>query len=163
MANFASDWVVLFGTPGVGKSTIAKAMEAHGYHYYEADEDLLPEVVALNKNNQGLTPELRDRQHEVIFDRVVEFTKKYRKFVMAYDFMWERYRRRLSELCPDLRWVYLVVDRDTLRKRVDRPGHVLTPEFAMYISERFERPEFPIEQVVNIGKIDEVVSKIVRP
>ncbi len=154
------DRIVLFGPPGVGKSTIAQKLVEFGYHYYEADDDLLPEVVELNSNNKGLTPELRDRQHEVINNHVKELMGKYSKLVVAYDFMWERYREKLRIHCPELRWVYLTTDISKLEKRVDRPDHILTKEFALDIAKRFETPKSGYLQVDNSGSIADAVTKI---
>lgn len=154
------DWVILFGTPGVGKTTIAKEMQKMGYFYHEADDDLLPEVVELNRNNMGLTPELRDRQHEYIFAQIIILTQQHKKLVVAYDFMWDRYRKRIMELIPDLRWVHLTVQRNVLLKRVNRPGHILTPEFALEIAELFEEPSFPVTKIDAALPVDEVVKRV---
>lgn len=156
------DKLILFGPPGVGKSTVAGRLVEFGYFYYEADEDLLPEVVELNRNNMSLTPELRDRQHEVIFDSFVDKSRKHNKLVMAYDFMWERYRRILYERCGDLRWVYLSIDRQNLISRIVRPGHLLTPEFALYIFDRFEEPSFPVTKIDATLPIDKVVKRVLN-
>lgn len=160
MDSGIKDWLVLFGTPGVGKTTVARSMQEYGYYYYEADEDLLPEVIELNRNNEGLTPEIRDRQHTVIFNRVKSLTSEHDRFVMAYDFMWDRYRRKLYEMIPELRWVYLTVDKESLRKRVYRPGHILTPEFAMEIYERFEEPSFSVQRVDASKRVELVVAEV---
>ncbi|MBP9702643.1 AAA family ATPase [Candidatus Woesebacteria bacterium] len=162
MGKQESDWVILFGTPGVGKTSVAKLMQNFGYHYYEADDDLLPEVIELNRNNKGLTPELRDRQHEAIFERVSYLTEKHNKFVMSYDFMLDRYRLQLYKMIPSLRWVYLTTDSETLKQRVDRPGHILTPEFAMEIYEMFEEPSFEVKRVDATRNINDVVAEVLK-
>lgn len=158
----SKDWVMLFGTPGVGKTTVAKEMEKLGYFYHEADDDLLPEVIELNRSNRGLTPELRDRQHKYIFEQIIELTKTHRKLVVAYDFQWDRYRKKLVELCPELRWVYLQVEREILRSRVNRPGHILTPEFALEIADLFEEPTHRVTYIENIGKPEDVAMQIIQ-
>ena len=155
-----TDWLILFGTPGVGKTTVARCMQEHGYYYYEADEDLLQEVIELNRNNKGLTPELRDRQHAAIFNRVKNLINEHDRFVMAYDFMWDRYRCQLHEMIPELRWVYLTINKDSLSKRVYRPGHILTPEFAMEIYERFEEPSFKVQRVDASKRLESVVAEV---
>jgi gluconate kinase len=162
MDSSLRDWIILFGTPGVGKTTVAKSLQDYGYHYHEADEDLLPEVIELNRNNQGLTPELRDRQHVAIFDKVRQLTDNYSKFVVAYDFMWDRYRCQLYRMIPELRWVYLNIDRITLATRVERPGHILTPEFAMEIYDMFEEPTFEVQRVDASQSLDLVVAEVLK-
>lgn len=154
------DWIILMGAPGVGKSTVAQVIEKYGYFYYEADDDLLPEVKELNRNNLGLTPELRDLQHEYIFRHIQELTKKHKKLVIAYDFMWDRYRRKLMTQCPDLRWFLLTVDREILIKRVVRPGHLISPEFALKIADLFEVPSFPVTLVDNGRPVEHAVKHI---
>lgn len=155
-----TDWIILIGAPGVGKTTVAKAIERYGYFYYEGDEDLLSEVRELNRHNKGLTPELRDKQHDYIFNHIEELIKKHSKLVIAYDFMWDRYRKKLIVRCPNLRWILLTVDRDILKKRVERPNHLLTPEFALEIADLFELPSFPISFVDNGGSVESTVKQI---
>ncbi len=107
-----------------------------------------------------MTPDLRDLQHEYIFQHVQELTQKHNKLVIAYDFMWDRYRTKLLSKCPELRWILLTVDREILKKRVVRPGHLISPEFALTIADLFESPSFPIMNVDNGQNVEYTVKRI---
>lgn len=157
----ARDWLVLFGPPGAGKSTLGRTLVKYGYYYYEADKDLLPEVQELNRNNQGLTHEIREKQHEYLFGQIIKYTKLHKRLVVDYDFGWDRYRIRLKQLLPSLRWVYLTAEPQILLKRIDRPGHLLSREFAREVISMFEEPSFDVLRVDTSGTVLDTVKKII--
>jgi gluconate kinase len=156
------DAVVLFGAPGVGKTTIAKELSRVGYFYYEGDQDLLPETIALNKNNQALTPQLREAQNELIINRIDALSRSHYQFVAAYDFMWDRHRQKLHKQNPSIRWIYLTLKKEHLVARVNRPGHILTPQFALHIYDLFESPTIPHQVVDASQSVTQIAEQIIN-
>jgi gluconate kinase len=154
--------VILFGAPGVGKTTTALAMKKQGYFYYEGDDDILPESRARNSRGLPLTAELRVRQNGFIIQRIASLSVTHPKMVVAYNFMWDRWRRRMMEVCPWAQWFLLVAPRKILEKRVDRPEHLISSKFAMQIFDKFEVPTTPHKVIMTDKSIDEVVREICK-
>jgi broad-specificity NMP kinase len=153
--------IILFGAPGVGKTTIAQELESFGYHHYEGDDDLLTEVKELNRNNQFLPETLREKQNKLVIERIVQLSRIYSKLVVSYHFMWDRHRQRLLKLCPQARWFLITLDQRQLEKRVVRKDHLLSPKFALNIARAFEVPTIPYVEISNNNALENTIRQIV--
>ena len=158
-----TDQLVLFGPPGVGKSSVGRMLEARGYYYFDGDAHSLPEGVALNHQGRGMTPELRDRDYAHIINQFLDCASIHPLIVMDYHFMFDRYRLDLNRLNPNLRWVYLVAPFQDMMARFDRPGHLLKDiDFIRRVSEMFEEPSFPVTRIDALLPIDEVAKRVLN-
>ncbi len=155
------DKLILFGPPGVGKSTIGRMLTDYGYHYFDGDAYSLPEGVVLNHQGKGMTPELRDRDYAHIIDRFLEQTSEHNKIVMDYHFMFDRYRINLRQLDSSLRWVYLAASFQDVEDRFHRPGHLLSDlVFIKKIFGMFEEPSFDVKKIDALLPVEEVVRQV---
>lgn len=161
--NADTDKLVLFGPPGVGKSSVGRMLESRGYYYFDGDAHSLPEGVALNHQGRGMTPELRDRDYAHIISHFLDNASVQSSIVMDYHFMFDRYRLDLRKLNTSLRWVYLVAPFQDLVGRFDRPGHLLADiSFIKKIFDMFEEPSFPVTRIDAMLPIDEVVKRVLN-
>lgn len=155
------DRLVLFGPPGVGKTRIALELKEYGYSYFDGDAHSLPEAVELNRRGLPLTNEIRDREYDHIFRKLMEETAGVDRVVFDYHLMFNRYRLTLRKLIPELRWVYLTATFQSVAGRLDRPGHLLSDqEFIRSIHDRFEEPSFPVARVDATMPPEEVLKQV---
>ena len=155
------DKLILFGPPGVGKSTVGRLLTDYGYYYFDGDSYSLPEGITLNNQGKGMTPELRDRDYAHIINMFVAKAKEHTPIVMDYHFMFDRYRVDLRKLDTNLRWVYLAAPFRELVNRFDRPGHLLMDiDFIKKIFLMFEEPSFPVKMIDATLPLDEVVKRV---
>lgn len=157
------DRVVLFGPPGVGKSTVSRMLVARGYYHFDGDSYSLPEGVLLNKKGIAMTPELRDREYAHIFHNLLTAVGQHERIVFDYHMMYDRYRLDLKELIPNLRWIYLTSSIEVVSPRLRRPDHLLSNlDFAKRVFLKFEEPSFPVKRVDASLPTTEVVEQVVN-
>lgn len=163
MRDCEIDRVVIFGPPGVGKSTISQALIQYGYYYFDGDAYSFPEAVALNKEGKSMTPELRDREYLYIFNQFKLKIEDYNHIVLDYHLMFDRYRVDLNNLIDGLRWIYLNAPFEAVKDRLDRPEHLLSNiEFAAEVFHKFEKPSFEVSVIDATLSKDEILKQILE-
>lgn len=153
--------VVITGVSGSGKSTIAQALaEQLGCIYYDGDDFHSPENI--QKMQAGIP--LTDQDRAGWLTTLAEQITQQEKVVLACSALKPAYRQQLKNKNPDLIFVYLQGDFDTIWQRhKQRQGHyfagkaMLESQFATLIE-----PTASEAIIIDIRQsVDKIIQKIV--
>jgi gluconokinase len=121
--------VILMGPAGAGKSTVGQALAAAlGWLFIDADD--LHTVRNIEKIREGTALTDRDREPWLarIHETLARTADEGYDAVIACSALRQRYRDRIAEGLPDVRWVYLAADARLLAARLaQRTGHFAGP------------------------------------
>lgn len=157
--------LVVMGVSGSGKSTIARRLaDALGYVFMDGD-DLHPQA-NVAKMSAGIP--LDDADRAPWLDAIVAWMRRElaagRSAVVACSALKRKYRERLRQAGPAVRFVYLEVDHDELARRMHGREHFMPPELLGSQLATLEEPDRdePALQVDANGPVDEVVARALR-
>jgi gluconokinase len=140
--------IVVMGVSGCGKSLVGKTL-ADGMRWDFQDGDDLHPPANLEKMRTGRP--LDDLDRDPWLDRVAAWiSEKHRQHqsgVIACSALKRRYRDRLREGDGALRFVFLDVPQDVLRRRLEHRQHFMPPQLLKSQLDALERPA-PDEQVL---------------
>lgn len=134
--------VIVMGVTGVGKTTVGRLLaERTGWIYYDADDFHTPANV--EKMRAG-TP-LSDDDRWPWLDRLNQVLRKAESqgasAILACSALKERYRDRLEQGVPGVRWVYLSGSMELIASRLQaRKAHYMNPAL---LESQFEALEPP--------------------
>jgi len=113
-------WIVIMGVAGCGKSSLGAAVASQaGLAFIEGDTFHAPQALA--KMRAGIP--LSDADRTEWLDRLgVELARRPEGAVLACSALKHAYRDRLRRAVPDLKFVYLEIDRETAHLRVAARG-----------------------------------------
>lgn len=119
--------VVVVGVSGCGKSTVGAAVaEGLGTPFLEGDAVHSAADVAKMRAGHPLTDADREPWLRLLAERVHATAGSGQGLVVACSALKRRYREVLRAAAPDVRFLHLVLDRDTARRRVAaRTGHFM--------------------------------------
>lgn len=147
--------VVVVGVSGCGKSTVGAAVaEDLGAPFLEGDAVHPASDVAKMRAGQALTDADREPWLRLLAGHIHAAAGSGRGLVVACSALKRRYRDVLRSAAPDVRFLHLVLDRDTARRRVAaRTGHFMP---AALVDSQFEdleplRPDEPGVEVDATG------------
>lgn len=120
--------LVIMGVSGCGKSTLGlRLAERLGMPFLEGDALHSPENVARMRAGVALTDDDRRDWLDAIARRLAELPTD-AGLVIACSALRRRYRDRLQQACPDLRFVHLAGARDVIGARLaQRRDHYMPP------------------------------------
>ncbi|WP_205474410.1 gluconokinase [Nocardioides sp. SYSU D00038] len=154
--------LVVMGVSGSGKSTVAAALSQRLRVPYADADDLHPEAnVAKMSRGEALDDADRWPWLEVVGAWLADHPGG---GVMACSALRRTYRDHLRHLCPDVEFVHLEGDPDTIRRRqASRPGHFMP---ASLLSSQFAtlEPLAPDEGGITIDvaqSVDAIVDEYV--
>jgi gluconokinase len=155
--------IVLMGVSGSGKTAVGTRLaEKLHYEFLDADNFHPPANIEKMKHGIPLTDEDRipwlQNLHREIATRLTEG----KSVVLACSALKESYRGILRESAPQIRFVYLHVDRETLAQRLQkRTGHFFPKEL---LDSQLATLEVPHDALVveENRPLDEVVDAIAK-
>jgi gluconokinase len=117
--------VVVMGPAGAGKSTVGRALATSlQWPFHDADDLHAPEDVARMRAGMPLTDADREPWLGRVRALVETAATTGTSVVVACSALRERYRRRIADGLPAVRFVFLQASPDLLRHRVaSRPAH----------------------------------------
>ena len=136
--------VVLTGVSGSGKSTLGKALaDAEGWDFQEGDA-LHPQA---NIDKMRAGEPLYDADRAPWLERIAAWIaaelRGHRQGVITCSALKRAYRERLARAGAGVRFVYLAVSRETLRRRLLQRDHFMP---ASLLDSQLHALEAPIEE-----------------
>jgi gluconokinase len=157
MPSPAPKAAVLIGVAGSGKTAVGTGL-ARQLHFLFLDADDFHPAANIEKMKHGipLTDEDRDPWLHRLHDELQRQLAAGRSVILACSALKEAYRKILKEGMPQLVFVYLAVDHETIRQRLGSRSHFFPKELMDSQFAALEKPydaiwvdaRQPIEQVV---------------
>lgn len=143
--------VVVMGVSGCGKTTVGRLLAQHlEVPFIEGDELHPPRNVELMASGIALTDEDRAGWLDAV---AAELARRPEGAVASCSALRRRYRDRLRQAVPALRFVHLQGDRAVLEERLaQRRGHYMPPSLLLSQLQTLELPsadEQPLELDIN--------------
>lgn len=150
---------ILFGIPGVGKNYVGRILsEQYGFHFYDADLDLTPDMRECIRLGQLYTDEMRDRFFEIVVHKIQQLQSKHSNIVVAQALAKERNREQILGHFPESQFFWIQAQRDLIYQRLVKRSDWVSIEYADKISYAFDLPLLQHEQINN----NEGCSHIIR-
>jgi gluconokinase len=134
---------VIMGVSGSGKSTIGQILsDRTGWTFYDAD-DFHPQA-NIDKMNRGIPLTDRDRAPwlQNLQQLITNTLQKHQQGILACSALKAEYRRILSNNHPDVVFIYLRGDYDSIQARIkQRQGHFMKENLLRSQFETLEEPE----------------------
>jgi gluconate kinase len=142
---------VLFGLPGAGKTYTGKIAEKYfGYHLYDGDQDLTPEMQDAIDTQSVITDEMRDVFFSSLIQSVKRLEGKYNKLVVSQTFIKEKYREQFQKTFPQAKFILIVADQKLRETRIqNRKEYDLAVNYARKMTDIFGVPQITHETLYN--------------
>ena len=157
MPSPAPKAAVLIGVAGSGKTAVGTRL-ARQLHFLFLDADDFHPAANIEKMKHGipLTDEDRDPWLHRLHDELQRQLAAGRSVILACSALKASYRKILKEGMPQLVFVYLAVDRETIRQRLGSRSHFFPKELMDSQFAALEKPcdtiwvdaRQPVDQVV---------------
>jgi gluconokinase len=151
------------GVSGSGKTVVGTRLaEKLQYEFLDADNFHPPANIEKMKHGVPLTDEDRFPWLQNLHGELTSRLKHDKSVILACSALKETYRTILGEGLPQVRFVYLHVDKETLAERLQkRPGHFFPKELLESQLATLEAPHDALVVEEN-RPLDEVVDTIVK-
>ncbi|HVA97137.1 MAG TPA: AAA family ATPase [Candidatus Acidoferrales bacterium] len=153
---------VFFGLPGAGKTYAGKIAEKYfGYHLYDGDQDLTPEMLMAIKNKAVITDDMRDVFFKNLIQSVILLEENYKKVIVAQTFIKEKYREQFLYEFPYAKFVLIEADEHIREPRIkERKEYDLDIDYARKMTDLFGTPAIAHETVYNNAGEEEVKEQL---
>ncbi|MFN7913832.1 MAG: gluconokinase, GntK/IdnK-type [Vicinamibacterales bacterium] len=155
--------IVLMGPAGAGKTTVGTALAARlSWTFVDADAHHSPASLGKMAAGTPLTDVDRRGWLDSLHARIARALDRRERLVLACSALTDAHRHRLADGLRPVRFVYLKVDRDTLRARLDARGpHVAGPALLDSQLATLEEPDAATALVLDgTSDIDALVGHI---
>ena len=150
-------WLIM-GVSGSGKSTVARALAGRWHRpFFDADDYHPPANIEKMRSGQPLD----DNDRRAWLHTLSQLLRDHPSAVLACSALKRSYREILRQYRPDLRTVYLRVDRAVLVNRMQQREHFMPPALLDSQLETLEPPS--PEQAIHVDAdqpLDQVVAAI---
>ena len=134
--------IILFGTPGVGKSFVGKILaHDYGYYFYDADVDLTPEMIKAVKTQTLYTDEMRDHYFAIVIKKMAALKLQQPKLVMAQALAKEKNRQQILTQFPEATFMLIEATEANIEKRIRSRVDWISIDYAKKIRNIFEKPQ----------------------
>lgn len=153
---------ILFGLSGSGKNFVGNILAKHfGYHFWDADSVLLPEMRQCIEKRELFTQKMRDDFMRVIIAKVTELKKTYPKLAIAQALYKEKNRVQLLDALPDSKLLYIEADPAKIAERLAQGVNKLVDaDYARKISQNFEPSRLPHITITNNTDENSIIAQL---
>lgn len=133
---------ILFGLPGSGKTYTGNIFKSYfGFHFYDGDLSLPPEMKHAIDTQQPVTEDMRNRFFAALLQEIATLKKEYPNVVVAQTYIKEKYRQQVLEKFPEAKFI-LIEAQDGVRESrlLTQHTYPLTLPYARAMVENFEKP-----------------------
>ena len=151
----------MFGKAGAGKNFVAGIFEREfGYYFYDADQDLTPEMIDAINKNQRFSNKMRDRYFAIVKIKLKKLLETENKVVLTQGLFKNKHRFDLLKEFPFARFIWVDADQSILESRILARNNFITKEYARKINSYFEEPEFVCSKIMNNEGEPEILLQI---
>ena len=137
--------IYLYGLPAAGKNHVGELLEREfGFCFFDADEWLLPDMLASLERKEGFTPEQRDRYYRAVIERTRELFggggSGGGPIAVAQATFKEQHRRWVAAAFPGAELWWVVADEPRRAERLRRGGNRVDAALGAAMRKEFEAP-----------------------
>jgi gluconate kinase len=155
--------LLFYGLTGAGKSFAGNVVKNNsGWHLYEADEDLTPEMKQSIAEKKPFTPEMRDRYFGIVAQRITELRLSHDHIVVTQATYKRQHRQFLTASVPGLETILIEAEDTQILERLKQRGNDVGPDYANIIKTAFERPAAGAKVIINNGDEATIISQLNR-
>lgn len=153
--------IILFGYPAAGKTFVGEIIQKDfGFHFYDGDDDLTPEVKELIKQEKSVTDELREVYFQKVIEKLTGLRKKHKNIVFAQALTREKHRWLIKKHFPKATFILVKARAATVRKRLQTRKHLITQRYAEKVIKSYEKPKIPCTILINDGTKEKIKQQI---
>jgi len=151
----------LFGPAGAGKNFVGELLgEGFGYHFYDADDDLTPEVITAVKKREPISSSLRRDYFNKVIERVKELGEIHRNIVCAQALIRDENRLQILGQLPDAVFIHIKVEPEIIDERLRQRNDWVDVAYGREIQAAFEPPSHDYFILENNGGKDNVTQQL---
>jgi gluconokinase len=155
--------LVLFGPPGVGKSFVGRILaQQYGFHLYDADEDLTPDMMTAIRQENVFTTAMRHRFFQIVVDKVQTLQSDRPNLAVAQALIKESNRQQVQTQLPHAQFVCIEASPENIKQRLYIRNNWISVEYADKIRAMFEPPQLPHHCLDNNGDQQHVQQQIIQ-
>lgn len=153
--------LILFGPPGVGKNYIgAYLRDNHGFHHYDADEDLTAALKTCARQEQPFPQPLRDEYFQIVIQNIQTLMLSHPHLVVSQAIAKEVNRLQIARHFPAGKFILIEADETTVANRLRTRKDWISVEYAQKIRQIFESPQLPHATINNNEDATDLPSQI---
>lgn len=142
--------IILFGTPGVGKNYVGRILhEEFNFHFFDADEDLTPDMHDHINNGKLFTDEMREKFYTIVSNHICQLQENYPKIVVAQTLTKESNRLQILKNHADAHFILIEANPNLINERLHHRNDWVSIEFAEKIATAFEKPRLAHSRIKN--------------
>ena len=133
----------LYGLAGAGKSYVGRVIaEQYGYHFWEGDDALTPEMRQCLTTGQSFTQKMRDEFSEKLEKEIYALQQQINKpLIIAQGLYKQKNRDKLKQAFPNIHFVQITADWPVIAKRLESRKSGMTVTYATAAAKFFEPGE----------------------